>query len=58
VSGGRSQDKQLANAFIDFRRSTAVVQLGIILRMKLLTDEDLSLFSEQTRIRLEAIASP
>ncbi len=51
------RDKQLANAFDDFRRSTAVMQLGIMRRMKLLTDEDLSVFSEQTRNRVEGIAS-
>jgi len=50
-------DKQMANAFDDFRRSTAVMQLGIMRRMKLLTDEELSLFSEQTRTRVEGIAS-
>src|SRR5215469_2728846 len=51
------RDTQMANAFNDFRRSTAVMQLGIMRRMKLLTDEDLSLFSEQTRTRVESIAS-
>lgn len=53
----KERDKQLANAFNDFRRSTVVMQLVIMRRMKLLTDEDLSLFSEQTRSRVEAIAS-
>jgi len=47
----------MSNAFDDFRRSTAVMQLGIMRRMKLLTDEELGLFSEQTRTRVEAIAS-
>src|SRR5436190_21704121 len=51
------RDKQMANAFDDFRRSTAVMQLGIMRRMKLLTDEDLTMFSEQTRARVEGIAS-
>ena len=51
------RDKQMANAFNDFRRSTAVMQLGIMRRMKLLTDEELGLFSEQTRTRVEGIAS-
>ena len=51
------RDKQLASAFDDFRRSTAVMQLGVMRRMQLLTDEDLSLFSEQTRTRVEGIAS-
>ncbi len=51
------RDKQLGRAFDDFRRSTAVMQLGIMRRMKLLTDEELGLFSEETRIRVEGIAS-
>ena len=53
----KGRDKQMANAFNDFRRSTAVMQLGIMRRMKLLTDEELGLFSEQTRTRVEGIAS-
>jgi hypothetical protein len=51
------RDEQAASAFDDFRRSTAVMQLGIMRRMKLLTDEELGLFSEQTRTRIEGIAS-
>ena len=51
------RNQEMADAFDDFRRSTAVMQLGIMRRMKLLTDEDLSLFSEQTRTRIESIAS-
>ncbi len=53
----QERDKHLAKTFDDFRRSTAVMQLAIMRRMKLLTDEELSLFSEQTRTRVEAIAS-
>jgi hypothetical protein len=53
----KERDKQMAHAFDDFRRSTAVMQLGIMPRMKLLTEEELSLFSEQTRIRVDAIGS-
>jgi hypothetical protein len=53
----KDRDKQMANAFGDFRRSTAVMQLGIMRRMKLLTDEELGLFTEQTRTRIEGIAS-
>ena len=40
----KDRDKQMASAFGDCRRSTAVMQLGIMRRMKLLTDEELSLF--------------
>jgi hypothetical protein len=53
----RQHDKEIARAFNDFRRSTAVMQLGIMRRMRLLTDEELSMFSEQTRTRVEGIAS-
>jgi hypothetical protein len=53
----KERDKQMANAFSDWRRSTAVMQLGIMRRMKLLTDQELSLFSEQTQSRVEGIAS-
>ena len=53
----QERDKQMANAFDDFRRSTAVMQLGIMRRMKLLTDEELDLFSEETRTRVEGIVS-
>src|SRR5262245_21214454 len=50
-------DNQMANAFDDFRRSTAVMQLGIMRRMKLLTGEELRVFSDQTRRAVEGIAS-
>lgn len=53
----QKRDKQIATAFDDFRRSTAVMQLAIMRRMKLLTDEDLNLFSEQTRARVDGIGS-
>ncbi len=51
------RDLELATAFNDFRRSAATMQLGVMRRMKLLTDEDLSEFSEQTRVRVEGMAS-
>jgi hypothetical protein len=53
----QDRDRQIANAFNDFRRSTAIMQLAIMRRMGLLTDGDLERFSEQTRIRIAAIAS-
>jgi len=51
------RDEDLARAFNDFRRSTAVMHLAIMRRMKLLTDEDLSRFSEQTQFYVRQIAS-
>lgn len=53
----QDRDKELARAFNDFRRSTAVMQLGIMRRMKLLTDEDLKLFSEPTQTQILGMAS-
>jgi len=53
----KERDKQMAHAFDDLRRSTAILQLGILRRMNLLTDDELGLFSEQTRTRVEGIAS-
>jgi hypothetical protein len=53
----RERDKDMARAFDDFRRSTAVMQLGIMRRMQLLTDDDLRRFSELTQTRVEGIAS-
>jgi hypothetical protein len=51
------RDRQIAHAFNDFRRSTAIRQLSVMRRMKLLTDEDFSVFSEQTRTFVDEIAS-
>jgi len=48
------RDDELVNAFDDFRRSTAEIQLIIMRRMGLLTDDDLHGFSEQTRVRLRS----
>jgi len=51
------RDKKLATAFNDFRRSTAIMQLGIMRQMKLLTDEELSIFSDPTQNYIRAIES-
>jgi len=53
----QQRDEEMANAFNDFRRSTAELQLVMMLRMKLLSDEDLNQFSEPTRQRVRAIAA-
>jgi hypothetical protein len=53
----KSRDKELARAFDDFRRSTAVMQLAIMRRMELLTDQDLGFFSAQTQDHIRGIAS-
>ena len=49
------RDDELGNAFNDFRRSTAEMQLFIMRRMGLLTDNDLGGFSEQTQARIRGI---
>ena len=51
------KNKDMARAFDDFRRSTAVLQLGIMRRMGLLADEELRIFSIETQARVRGIAS-
>ena len=51
------KNEDMARAFDDFRRSTAVMQLGIMRRMGLLTDEELSMFTTETQARVRGIAS-
>src|SRR4051794_32095483 len=41
----RKRDEEVANAFNDFRRSTALPQIGIMHKMGLLTGEELRRFS-------------
>jgi hypothetical protein len=43
------RDQELADAFDDFRRSTAWPQLAILRSRGLLTDEEFALFSPETR---------
>lgn len=43
------QDRQVANAFNDWRRSTALIQLTVIRSLKLLTTEEFARFSPETR---------
>ena len=45
----QKRDKEIANAFNDFRRSTAIVQIAIIRKLGVITDEELGRFSESTR---------
>src|ERR1700689_2338438 len=47
------RDKELGNAFNDFRRSTAVFQIAIIRKLGVITDEELGRFSESTRASLQ-----
>ena len=43
------RDDELASAFNDFRRSTAIIQLAHIRRLGVVTDEELGRFSKETR---------
>lgn len=52
------RDKELGRAFNDFRRSTAVIQLTVMRSMGLLTDEQLSGFSEPTRQAVQFLTTP
>ena len=51
------RDKELARAFNDFRRSTAIMQLMIMRSMRLLTDEEMRRFTPETKRHLDALAS-
>ena len=48
------RDKQLASAFDDLRRSTALLQLTLIHRLKLLSDEEILQFTAETQRRVTA----
>jgi hypothetical protein len=47
------RNRDLARAFDDFRRSTAIMQIGIIYSMGLFTPEELERFSPETRSIIE-----
>ena len=51
----RERERELSVAFDDPRRSTAMLQLACIQRHDLLTAEELSRFSEETRNKVEAL---
>ncbi len=53
----QQRDREVANAFNDFRRSTAVLQLGIIHSHDLLTEAELSRFTDETRKRIEFLGA-
>ena len=53
----KKRDDDIGRAFDDVRRSTAVIQLGIMHSMDLLTADELSRFSPEIREELEVLAS-
>lgn len=53
----RDQNKALADAFDDHRRSNALLKLATIKSYDLLTEEEFSRFSDETRAAIEVILS-
>jgi hypothetical protein len=51
----RERDKELADAFNDMRRSTAILLLARIEHHKLLTDEEFARFSPETRASVQTL---
>jgi hypothetical protein len=51
------EDKKLAGAFDNLRRSSALLQMAHMHHLELLTDEEFALFSEETRAAVRALAS-
>ena len=47
------RDKELAQAFNDLRRSTALLQLAIIRAQGLVTEEEIARFSPETRAAVQ-----
>ena len=53
----QERDKDLGDAFDDFRRSTAILQLLKMRRLGLLSEEELSEFSEETQTIIRRVDS-
>ncbi len=49
------RDRELANAFNNLRRSTALQQLACIQSHELLTEEEMSRFSAETRAAVQSL---
>ena len=47
------RDKELAEVFNDYRRSTALTQLRFMINMKIVSEVDLEGLSEESRARLQ-----
>jgi len=48
----QQRDKDLSGAFDDLRRSTASLQIGIIYSLGVITEEELTRFTPETRARV------
>lgn len=51
------RDAELARLFNDFRRSTATLQLAAMRARKLIADEELAMFTAETREAVKLLAS-
>jgi len=51
------RDDELARAFNDLRRSTALMQLAVIWSLGVLTEDELARFSPKTRDLIKALSS-
>ncbi len=49
----RDRDRQIQRTFNDFRRSTAILSLKLMVDLGLVTDEELSEFSAEVRVMLD-----
>jgi hypothetical protein len=49
------RDEELAEAFDDMRRSTAILRIAVIRRLGLFTDDEFAQFSAETRASVESI---
>ena len=45
----RQRDEEMARAFDDLRRSKAILQIAVIKRLGLVTEDEFSQFSQETR---------
>ena len=54
----RDRDSELARAFDDHRRSTALGHLIVMRKLGVLLDEEMEGFSPETRDRIESAARP
>lgn len=53
----KRRDSRLGNAFNDPRRSVMMIQLSVIVSLGLLEPDEIAQFSEETRERVEQLAS-
>jgi hypothetical protein len=52
----RSEDEKIARMFNDMKRSTAILKLAEMIRYKLIREDELLRFTEDTRARARELA--